>query len=62
MGYVGFSPAPADSAFRTQIIQEYEAKTGLDGVEASLAYADYGYDAVTTFGKSFSFVDFVLTI
>lgn len=51
MGFVGFAPAPADSPFRTQILAEYEAVTGLNGVEASLAYADYGYDTVTTFGK-----------
>lgn len=35
---------------RSAVLKEFEDTTGLNGEEASLAYADYGYDAVTTFG------------
>lgn len=50
IGWVGFAPAPADSPFRTKIFKEYAALTGYDTAQASLAYAEYGYDAVTTLG------------
>lgn len=51
MGFIGFNTAAANSPFRTQVMQEFEAKTGLSGEEASLAYGDYAYDTVLTFGE-----------
>lgn len=50
IGWVGFAPAPADSPFRTRVFKEYAAITGFDTAQASLAYAEYGYDAVITLG------------
>jgi len=49
VGFIGSSTAPGDSAFRTQVYEEYTAKTGYDADTASLSYADYGYDAVLTY-------------